>query len=186
MRRAAVAACSFAALVAPIGFAGGARAQDDASAFPDQSHFQKVTLNDRPGEPMSLAVLPDGRVLHSARTGEIRLHDPRTGTNNIVTDMKQSPQGLYQHDEEGVQGIAVDPNFDENKWVYVYYSPKLNTPSDVIGTGINEGDAPEDLRNAEDRARLAQFNGYALLSRFKWAGNKLDFTTEQEILRVNM
>ena len=161
---------------------GTAAAQD----FPDQSHFQKVTLNDRPGEPMSLAVLPDGRVLHSARTGEIRLHDPRTGTNNIVTDMKASPQGLYQHDEEGVQGIALDPNFDENKWVYVYYSPKLNTPSDVVGTGINEGDAPEDLRNAEDRARLAQFNGYALLSRFKWASNKLDFTTEQEILRVNM
>jgi len=25
---------------------------------PDQSAFQKVTLNDRPGEPMSLAVLP--------------------------------------------------------------------------------------------------------------------------------
>ncbi len=135
---------------------------------------------------MSLAVLPDGRVLHSARTGEIRLHDPRTGTNNIVTDMKESRQGLYQHDEEGVQGIALDPNFNENKWVYVYYSPKLNTPSDVVGTGINEGDAPEDLRNAEDRARLAQFNGYALLSRFKWANNKLDFTSEQEILRVNM
>ena len=85
-----------------------------------------------------------------------------------------------------MQGIALDPNFNENKWVYVYYSPKLNTPSDVVGTGINEGDAPEDLRNAEDRARLAQFNGYALLSRFKWASNKLDFTTEQEILRVNM
>ena len=35
--------------------------------FPDQSRFQKVLLNDRPGEPMSLAVLPDGRVLHTAR-----------------------------------------------------------------------------------------------------------------------
>jgi glucose/arabinose dehydrogenase len=153
---------------------------------PDQSHFQKVTLNDRPGEPMSLAVLPDGRVLHSARTGEIRLHDPRSGTNNIVTDMKESRQGLYQHDEEGVQGIALDPDFETNRWVYVYYSPKLNTPSDVVGTGINEGDAPEDLRNAEDRARLAQFNGYSLLSRFKWRANRLDFTSEQEILRVPM
>ena len=101
---------------------------------------------------MSLAVLPDGRVLHAARTGEIRLHNPRTGTNNIVTDMKESPQGLYQHDEEGVQGIALDPNFDENRWVYVYYSPRLDTPSDVLGTGINEGDAPETLTTADDRA----------------------------------
>ena len=101
---------------------------------------------------MSLAVLPDGRVLHAARTGEIRLHDPRNGTNNIVTDMKEAPQGLYQHDEEGVQGIALDPDFEDNHWVYVYYSPKLNTPSDVLGTGINEGDAPENLTTAVDRA----------------------------------
>jgi glucose/arabinose dehydrogenase len=155
-----------------------------AQEFPDQSRFQKVTLNDRPGEPMSLAVLPDGRVLHAARTGEIRLHDPRTGTNNIVTDMKASPQGLYQHDEEGVQGIALDPNFAENRWVYVYYAPRLNTPSDVIGTGINEGDAPETLTTAEDRARLQLFNGYTLLSRFKFQNNRLAFDTEQEILRV--
>ena len=80
MRRGAGSVC---------GLSGTAAAQD----FPDQSHFQKVTLNDRPGEPMSLAVLPDGRVLHAARTGEIRLHDPRTGTNNIVTDMKAVPSG---------------------------------------------------------------------------------------------
>ena len=134
---------------------------------------------------MSLAVLPDGRVLHAARTGEIRLHNPRTGTNNIVTDMKDAPQGLYQHDEEGVQGIALDPDFDENHWVYVYYSPKLNTPSDVLGTGINEGDAPETLTTAEDRARLAQFNGLHAAARASSSqSGQLDFSSEQEILRV--
>jgi len=164
-----------------------AAAAAQSATFPGQDRFQKVTLNDRPGEPMSLAVLPDGRVLHAARTGEIRLHNPRTGTNNIVTDMKQAPQGLYQHDEEGVQGIAVDPDFADNRWVYVYYSPRLNTPSDVIGTGINEGDAPETLTTDEDRQRLAQFDGYSLLSRFKFRnGNGLDFASEQEILRVPM
>ena len=157
-----------------------------AAQFPDQSQFQKVTLNDRPGEPMSLAVLPDGRVLHAARTGEIRLHNPRNGTNNIVTDMKEAPQGLYQHDEEGVQGIALDPAFEDNDWVYVYYSPKLNTPTDVLGTGINEGDAPENLTTDFDRQRLALFNGYSLLSRFKFRSGRLDFATEQEILRVPM
>jgi cytochrome c len=157
-----------------------------AAQFPNQSGFQKVTLNDRPGEPMSLAVLPDGRVLHAARTGEIRLHNPRNGTNNIVNDMKAAPQGLYQHDEEGVQGIALDPAFEDNDWVYVYYSPTLNTPTDVLGTGINEGDAPESLTTDFDRQRLALFNGYSLLSRFKFRSGKLDFATEQEILRVPM
>jgi hypothetical protein len=100
--------------------------------------------------------------------------------------MKDAPQGLYQHDEEGVQGIAIDPAFEDNRWVYVYYSPKLDTPSDVLGTGINEGDAPENLTTDFDRQRLAQFNGYSLLSRFQFRDNRLDFTTEQEILRVQM
>ena len=181
MRRVAAIAATLGAAVALPSVAAAQSPQ-----FPDQSRFQKVTLNDRPGEPMSLAVLPDGRVLHSARTGEIRLHNPRTGTNNIVTDMKDAPQGLYQHDEEGVQGIAIDPGFEENRWVYVYYSPKLNTPTDVQGTGINEGDAPENLTTEFDRARLPLFNGYSLLSRFKFQDGELNFSTEQEIIRVPM
>ena len=51
---------------------------------------------------------------------------------------------VYQHDEEGVQSIALDPNFKQNKWVYIYYSlPTGNTPVDDPATPtVNEGDAP--------------------------------------------
>ena len=185
MRRALLSVC-----LALLALPGAASAQD----FPDQSEFQKVQLNDRPGEPMSLAVLPDARVLHTARTGEVRIHNPRNGLNTLVINMadaQQNPRGLYQHDEEGLQGIAVDPDFESNRWVYLYYSPRLNTPVDVVGTGINEGDAPLDVNTPEDRARLALFaasptTSYALLSRFKFSGNRLDLSTEQEILRVPM
>ena len=40
--------------------------------------LRRSRLNDRPGEPMALAVLPDGRVLHTARTGDLdgRRHEP--------------------------------------------------------------------------------------------------------------
>ena len=47
----------------------GAYAQDDP---PAATRFEKVVLDDFPGEPMNLAVLPDGRVLHTTRTGEMR------------------------------------------------------------------------------------------------------------------
>ena len=141
---------------------------------------------------MSLTVLPDGRVLHTARTGQVRIHNPRNGLNTLVINMAdtaQNPRGLYQHDEEGLQGIAIDPEFEENRWVYLYYSPRLNTPTDVVGTGINEGDAPETLNTPEDRARLALFaasaqTSYMVLSRFKFQGGELDLSTEQEIIRV--
>ena len=35
---------------------------------------------------------------------------------------------VYTHDEEGLQGVAVDPNFATNRYVYLYYSPPLSTP----------------------------------------------------------
>ena len=96
---------AFCACVAAVGTMCALSATATAQEFPDQSRFQKVTLNDRPGEPMSLAVLPDGRVLHSARTGEIRLHDPRTGTNNVVSDMKAAPSPFRSPD---------GPNLEQN------------------------------------------------------------------------
>jgi glucose/arabinose dehydrogenase len=190
MQARAFRACAAVALGVLCGLQTGVAAGQ--SPFPDQSKFQKVLLNDRPGEPMSLAVLPDGRVLHTARTGQVRIHNPRNGLNTLVINMadpEQNPKGLYQHDEEGLQGIAIDPNFESNRWVYLYYSPRLNTPTDISGTGINEGDAPETLNTPEDHARLALFaaseqTSYMVLSRFKFQNNKLDLSTEQEIIRV--
>ncbi|WP_406212153.1 PQQ-dependent sugar dehydrogenase [Streptomyces canus] len=158
-----------------------AQAAKPDPAPPASSDFQKVTLNDRPGEPMALAVLPDRRVLHTARTGEVRIHDPKSGVNFLAADMKKGPAGLYQHDEEGVQGIAVDPGFAKNHWVYLYYSPRLATPMDDPATpGVNEGDAPQS-GTAED---FAKYKGVTRLSRFKLAGNKLDLATEQKVIDV--
>src|SRR4051794_22684407 len=77
------------------------------------SSFEKVTLDDYPGEPMNLAVLPDGRVLHTTREGEIRIYAPQTGLNTLAAKLD-----VYQHDEEGLQNVAVDPDFARNHWVY--------------------------------------------------------------------
>ena len=50
---------------------------------------------------------------------------------------------MYQHDEEGLQDIALDPNFKPEQRIYLYYSPPLNTPVDDPATpAVNEGDAP--------------------------------------------
>ncbi len=144
--------------------------------LPPSSDFQKVTLNDFPGEPMALAVLPDRRVLHTARKGEERINDPKSGRNILAATIP-----VYQHDEEGVQGIAIDPNFERNHWVYLYYSPPGDTPVDDPATpDVNEGDAPTTGTQADwDR-----FEGVLRLSRFKLVGNSLRLGTEQQIIDV--
>ncbi|WP_067501821.1 PQQ-dependent sugar dehydrogenase [Actinoplanes sp. TFC3] len=164
------------ALVATALMAPSPVAATPAAAPPPDSDFQKVTLNDFPGEPIALAVLPDKRVLHTARKGEVRLNDPKSGRNILAATIP-----VYQHDEEGVQGIAIDNNFTSNKWVYVYYSPVLNTPRDDPSTPtVNEGDAPEEGTAAD----FAPFKGVMRLSRFKLNGNALALSTEQKILDV--
>src|SRR4051794_20895916 len=150
-----------------------------AQSPPPDSSFQKVTLNPHPGEPMGLTVLPGGKVLYTARTGQVRLNDPATGLNTIAAEMRPL---IYQHDEEGVQSIAIDPNYQKNKWVYLYYSPKLDTPVDDPVTPVNEGDAPGFGTPAD----FAPYNGHLQLSRFKFRDNKLDLSTEQQIMQVNV
>src|SRR5690606_16468072 len=148
---------------------------DDAVAAPPDTSFQKVTLNGAPGEPMSLVVLNDGRALHDTRRGQIFLHAPATGLNRVIAELP-----VYQHDEEGLQSIAVDPDFEQNHWLYVYYSPPLDTPLDDPATPVNEGDAP-GFGTPEEFAR---FRGALRLSRFQLLGDTLDTASEQIILEV--
>jgi cytochrome c len=142
---------------------------------PPDSSFEKVTLNDEPGEPMDLAVLPDRRVLHTTRPGELWLHNPKTGLNTLAAEFE-----LYQHDEEGLQSVALDPNFVRNKWVYLYYSPPLDTPVDDPVTPRNEGDAPPEGTEAD----WERYRGAIRLSRFKFDGERLRMGSEQQIIDV--
>jgi cytochrome c len=172
MRKAAVSAC-----LAVVAFGLPSAAAAQGGEPPLESQFEKVTLNDRPGEPVSLAVLPDRRVLHTARGGQVRLFDPRTQLNTLAADIE-----VYSHDEEGLQGIAVDPNFEDNHWVYLYYSPPGDTPEDDPTTPIfNEGDAPFE---SADPSVFEQFKGALRLSRFKLEKGKLNLGTEQKIIDV--
>ena len=140
------------------------------------ARFQKVTLNGAPGEPIGLAVLPDGRVLHSTREGRLFQHDPATGFNRVIASIP-----VYRHDEEGLQGIAIDANFNQNGWLYVYYSPPLDTPTDDDATpDVNEGDAPASGSEAD----YAAFRGALRLSRFKLNGDTLALDSEQQILEI--
>ncbi|MBB2988248.1 PQQ-dependent sugar dehydrogenase [Terracoccus luteus] len=175
MRRSLSAAAVTALLATSVTVVGTSSQAAPVAEVPPDSAFQKVTLNDYPGEPIALAVLPDNRVLHTARGGEVRVHDPKTGRNVLAANIP-----VYLHDEEGVQGIAVDPNFASNHWVYVYYSPVLDTPTDDPETPVNEGDAPETGTAAD----FARYKGHMQLSRFKMKGNTLELNTEQQIMQV--
>jgi glucose/arabinose dehydrogenase/PKD repeat protein len=140
----------------------------EAAVPVNPADYQQVTLargEPEVGEPMSLAVLPDRSVLHTARNGTLRRTDA-AGTTTVIGTIP-----VYTHDEEGLQGVGVDPGFATNRAIYLYYSPPLSTPA---------GDAPG---NASD---FSAWKGYLRLSRFTLNSDfSLNAASEREVLRVN-
>uniref|UniRef100_A0AAU3GM69 ThuA domain-containing protein n=1 Tax=Streptomyces sp. NBC_01401 TaxID=2903854 RepID=A0AAU3GM69_9ACTN len=149
--------------------AATADAPQAASTKAAEEDFQQVTLAkgaEETGEPMSLAVLPDRSVLHTARDGTLRLTDE--GGNTVVAGKLD----VYDHDEEGLQGVGIDPAFEENRAIYLYYAPPMDTP---------EGDAPEN-GTTED---FTPFDGVNRLSRFVLdEDGTLDQDSEKKVLEV--
>ncbi|NUW33340.1 PQQ-dependent sugar dehydrogenase [Nonomuraea sp. SMC257] len=133
------------------------------------SDYQQVSLASggaELGEAMSLAVLPNRSVLHTARDGTVRVTDVN-GSTKVAGRLN-----VYTHDEEGLQGVAVDPGFASNRYVWLYYSPRLSTPN---------GDAPSN----GTQAQFDQWKGHLNLSRFTVKpDDTLDLTSEKVVLEV--
>ncbi|TWP54149.1 DUF1080 domain-containing protein [Lentzea tibetensis] len=129
--------------------------------------FQQVELargEPEMGEPMSLALLPDRSALHTARSGEVRRTDANGNTRVIGT------LPVYRHDEEGVQGIGVDPGFSSNRHIFIYFAPPLSTP---------DGEAP---REGTD---FSAWKGVNRLSRFTLRQDfTIDMGSEVRVLDV--
>ncbi|GAB4016446.1 hypothetical protein GCM10028808_44930 [Spirosoma migulaei] len=97
--------------------------------LPEENRFSKVVLAEKLDEPMELAVLPDSRVLVVERKGNVKLFNPSTGKlkviNHIPVNTKvTNKKGEVGEDEGGLLGIAKDPHFTQNHWIYLYYSPE--------------------------------------------------------------
>ncbi|WP_448634214.1 PQQ-dependent sugar dehydrogenase [Pedobacter panaciterrae] len=94
---------------------------------PDQNRFVKVSLlKGQLTEPTELAVLPNYDILVSQRRGEIMLFKNSTKTLKEAGKLEVYSKTLNTPDvnaEEGLLGIALDPNFAKNQYVYAFYSP---------------------------------------------------------------
>ncbi|WP_194410174.1 PQQ-dependent sugar dehydrogenase [Microbacterium cremeum] len=145
------------------------------------ANYERVTLSKDVGEPIDLAVLPDSRVLHTTRNGQVRLTDPAQGTTTVVNTID-----VYSNSEDGLQTVTLDPDFANNKWVYLYYAPRVMAAPYPTTTAA--GSAPNTLPAGADTSYWEQWKGYNQLSRFKWddATDSLDLSTQQDIIRVEV
>ncbi|GAB2486741.1 lectin [Promicromonospora xylanilytica] len=154
-------------------------AEAAAAADTDWGNYEKILLTKDVGEPIDMAVLPDKRVLHTARNGDVRVTDPATGVTEVVNTID-----VYANSEDGLQGIALAPDFATSKQVYLVYSPR-----DADGDGVADtpsGNAPNSLPAGEDESYWDQWVGVNRLSKFTWTGDGLDIASEQPVLDIEV
>jgi cytochrome c len=85
---------------------------------PEDSRFTKTALVEKLDEPMELEVLSDGRVIFIERKGKVKMYEPVHGGTKEIGFLN-----VYFDGEDGLLGMAKDPGFDKNKWIYLYYAP---------------------------------------------------------------
>ncbi|WP_225335354.1 family 16 glycoside hydrolase [Halomicrobium urmianum] len=127
------------------------------------SSYTKDELASGLEQPMAIEVTPDHRVFFTTRgppvdgdgntaTTEVGVVDPETMETTTALELD-----VYTSGEDGLQGLTLDPDFEENGWIYLYYS------------------APHGIIDEEPHKRL---------SRFTVEGNTIDPESEVELLRV--
>ncbi len=83
----------------------------------------------------SMVFAPDGRLFFTEKnTGEIRIMTPE---HKILDNPFASVNDLYVNWEQGMLGLAIDPEFDINHHIYVYYTALVDTQNANDGKVIN-------------------------------------------------
>ena len=164
------------------------------------ANYKQVKISAPPNlnEPIGFDQLPDGRIIQTARLGQVRLHDPEEGTTDTIANLSTFPQGSTPTARTGSTARPWTRLRAEQVGVPVLLAGGRQGRPAVRRHDAHDQDPDRPGRRAADRGAhhrpehgdLGSYVGYFQLSRFKFvdaAGSEpahLDPASEQEIMRV--
>lgn len=81
----------------------------------NQNRNQMDIIAENLDTPWAIDFLPDDRMIFTERSGQVSILE--NGTRKVIGTINVVEMG-----ESGLMGIAVDPEFNVNKYVYLYYT----------------------------------------------------------------
>ena len=109
--------------------------------------------------PTALAFLPDGRMLIASQSGSLRVY--QNGALLPTPALTIPASRICTNSERGLLGVAVDPEFATNSFIFLYYT--FQTPGSNCGTRVS----PTPMNR---------------VSRFTMRGNIVDAASEQTLI----
>ncbi|MDB4466035.1 PQQ-dependent sugar dehydrogenase, partial [Akkermansiaceae bacterium] len=132
---------------------------DNAAPFPPAKDFAIETVATDLSNPMEMSIADD-LVFIAELHGNIKVVDLTTGVTRVAAHLEvdyRKPGPKWTWDvESGVLGIAVDPDFEKTKWVYICYTRP----------------GGESMKHDH------------VVSRFRYEDGLLNKETEQEIIKI--
>lgn len=81
----------------------------------NQTGYETEILAENLDTPWAIDFLPDGKMIFTERGGQVSILE--NGTTKTVGNID-----VVEISESGLLGIAVDPEFSKNKYIYLYYT----------------------------------------------------------------
>ncbi len=109
-------------------------------------------------DPWDMAFLPDGTMFFTEKCHGLSVRLPSGDVNPLLgmedtEDYATTADDLFCHGQAGMNGVAVDPDFDDNRYVYVYSASRI-TPlhkNRVIRLTVND-----DFSDVSDRTDIVE------------------------------
>jgi glucose/arabinose dehydrogenase len=88
-------------------------------------------------QAISMTFTPDGRMFYTEKnTGKIRV---MTANDEVLPTPFATITDLHVNMEQGLMGIVVDPQFEQNHFVYVYYTSERQEENGTISSSEDDG-----------------------------------------------
>lgn len=141
------------AVFGAVGIALACAAPAGAQGGMNTTELQHSVVISDLGTPWDMAFLPDGTLFFTEKCNGLSVHLPSGETNKLLgmegtEAYAETADDLFCEGQAGMNGVAVDPNFAENRRIYVYsVSDKSDPPTNrVMRLEVNEDFTEVDNR----------------------------------------
>lgn len=136
------------------------RCSDDDNGDDDNNSNDPVTTTFVEGlsTPWQLAFMADGRILVTEREGRVRVIENGKLNPEPYLNLKDT---IFAAGEAGLLGIAVDPDFANNPFIYIGYTyEKSKNPLVIMNKLVRYREDPATKKASFDRTLLDNMEGY--------------------------
>ncbi|WP_420148567.1 PQQ-dependent sugar dehydrogenase [Spirosoma sp.] len=133
----------------------------NAQTYP--AGFSQVQIASGLNNPTAMAFAPDGRIFVTEQNGQLRI----IKNGSLLPTPFVTISNVYSSGEAGLNGVALDPNFTTNGYVYLYYTvpgaPYNNRISRFTAVGdVAQANSETLVLNLDPLSSAEQHNGGAM------------------------